>query len=132
MRSKRFLQDQRQLLDHAEEARTRAEAMTDADSKIRMLGIAEGYEKQARQEKTLAGVKFNPKLDVEVTSDSIVITLLGTIYSVTYFMRMGSSGLLARDIANKDDPRVSMKCPDFLASAWRAANDRAKGLGWIA
>jgi hypothetical protein len=51
MRSKRFLQDQRQLLDHAEEARTRAEAMTDADSKIRMLGIAEGYEKQARQEK---------------------------------------------------------------------------------
>ena len=106
MRSKRFLQDQRQLLDHAEEARTRAEAMTDADSKIRMLGIAEGYEKQARREKILAGVKFNPKLDVEVTSDSIVITLLGTIYSVTYFMRMGSTGLLARDIANKDDPRV--------------------------
>jgi len=132
MRSKRFLQDQRQLLDHAEEARTRGEAMTDADSKIRMLGIAEGYEKQARQEKTLAGVKFNPKLDVEVTSDSIVITLLGTIYSVTYFMQMGSSGLLARDIANKDDPHVSMTCPDFLTSAWRAANDRAKGLGWIA
>ena len=81
---KRFLQDQLQLLDHAEEARTRAEAMTDAASKIRMLGIAEGYEKQARREKTLAGVKFNPKLDVEVTSNSIVITVLGTIYSVTY------------------------------------------------
>ena len=57
MRSKRFLQDQRQLLDHAEEARTRAEAMTDADLKIRMLGIAEGYEKQAGREKTLAGVR---------------------------------------------------------------------------
>ena len=77
-------------------------------------------------------MKFKPKLDVEVTSDSIVITLLGTMYSVTYFMRMGSSGLLARDIANKDDPRVSMTCPDFLVSAWRAANDRAKCLGWIA
>ncbi len=48
MRTKRFLQDQRQLLDNAEEARTRADAMTDADSKIRMLDIAEGYEEQAR------------------------------------------------------------------------------------
>ena len=107
------------------------EVMTEADSKNRMLGIAEGYEKQASREKTLAGVKFNPKLDVEVTSDSIVITLLGTIYSVTYFMRMGSSGLLARDIANKDDPHVSMTCPDFLTSAWRTANDRARELGWV-
>ena len=97
MRSKRFLQDQRQLLDHAEEARTRAEAMTDADSKIRMLGIAEGYEKQARQEKTLAGVKFNPKLDVEVTSEldrnhSARHDLLSYLFYANGFLRAACKG----------------------------------------
>ena len=132
MRSKRFLQDQRQLLDHAEEACTRARSDDRSRLEKQDARHCRRLWKQAGREKTLAGVKFNPKLDVEVTSGSIVITLLGTIYSVTYFMRMGSTGLLARDIANKDDPRVSMTCPDFLARAWRAANDRAKGLGWIA
>ena len=63
---------------------------------------------------------------------SIIVTLLGTIYSVTYFKPRGSPGLLAMDIANENDPRVSMACADFLASAWRTANDKAREIGWIA
>jgi hypothetical protein len=132
MRSKRVLENSQHWLDRAGEARTRAEQILDSESKGRMLGIAEGYEKLARRAETRAGMKFDPKLDVQVAGDSIIITLLGTIYSVTYFNRRGSPGLLAKHIPNKDDPHVSMTCPDFLASAWRAANDRARELGWVA
>jgi len=71
-------------------------------------------------------------LDVEVWGSGIIVTLPGTNYWVRYFKENDLPGLFPADIANKDDPRVSMTCPDFLASAWRAANDRAKGLGWIA
>ncbi len=76
-------------------------------------------------------LSFDPRLDIEVVGDSIIITLLGTSYSVTYYKRRGSSGLLAKDIANKDDPRVGMTCGEFLGKAWRAANDKARRLGWI-
>ena len=74
-------------------------------------------------------MKFDPKLDVQVTGNSIIVTLLGTIYSVTYFKQRGS--LLAMNIANENDAHVSMTCPDFLASAWRTANDKAREIGWI-
>lgn len=43
----------------------------------------------------------------------------------------GSSGLLAKDIANRDDPDIPMTAAEFLAKAWRAANDKARDLGWI-
>jgi hypothetical protein len=36
--------------------------------------------------------KFDPKLDVQVQGEEIIITLLGTTYSVTYFKRKGSVG----------------------------------------
>lgn len=35
--------------DRAEEARTQAEHMSDDDTKRRMLGIADGYERMARR-----------------------------------------------------------------------------------
>ena len=74
---------------------------------------------------------FDPKLDVQVFGNDILVTLLGTSYSVTYFKRKDSPGLLAKHIADKDDPRVPMKAAEFLAKAWRAANERARELGWI-
>jgi hypothetical protein len=41
------------------------------------------------------------------------------------------SGLLAKNIANKDDLRVAMTAAEFLAKAWKLANDKARELGWI-
>lgn len=35
-------------------------------------------------------------------------------------------------ISDKDDPKVAMKLSEFLASAWKLANDKARELGWIA
>ena len=131
VRPERVLESARHWLDRAEEARSRSEQMSDVESKDRMLGIADGYEKLARRSKTRAELKFDPKLDVQVVGNAIIVTLLGTIYSVTYVKRRGSPGLLAMDIANENDPHVSMACPDFLASAWRTANDKAREIGWI-
>jgi len=131
-RPERVLQDAQHWLDRAEEAHGRAEQMSDVEAKDRMLGIAAGYEKMAGRAKIRAGTRFDSKLNVQVAGNSIIVTLLGTIYSVTYFKPRGSPGLLAMDIANENDPRASMACPDFLASAWRTANDKAREIGWIA
>jgi hypothetical protein len=74
---------------------------------------------------------FDPKLGVLVAGNEIIIALLGTSYSVTYFKRIGSPGLFAKDFANEDDPRVPMTSAEFLAKAWKLANDKARELGWI-
>jgi hypothetical protein len=74
---------------------------------------------------------FNPKLGVLVSGNEITVTLLGTSYSVTYFKRSGLPGLLAKDITNEDDPRAPMTSGEFLAKAWKLANEKARELGWI-
>jgi hypothetical protein len=50
---------------------------------------------------------------------------------VTYYKPPRSPQLLAKRIADKDDPRSLMKVSEFLAMAWRSANDKARELGWI-
>ncbi len=74
---------------------------------------------------------FDPKLEVRLVADEIVVTLPGTNYSVTYYKMVGSPGLLAKDIAKKDDLRIPMTAAEFLAKAWKLANAKARELGWI-
>jgi hypothetical protein len=81
--------------------------------------------------KKLAMTEFDPKLGVLVSGNEIVVVLTGSIYTVTYFKRRGSHGLLAKNIPNKDDPRIPMTAAEFLTKAWKAANEKAKKLGWI-
>jgi hypothetical protein len=50
---------------------------------------------------------------------------------VTYYKPIKSSQLLARCIAEEDDSRASISLSEFLALAWRLANDRAREVGWI-
>jgi hypothetical protein len=70
-------------------------------------------------------------LDVEVWGTGIIVTLPGTNYWVRYLKEDDHPGLSPADIANKDDPRVTMTANEFLAKAWRLANERARELGWI-
>ena len=68
---------------------------------------------------------------VEVRDDDIIVTVPGTSYTVTYYKPIKSSQLLARCIAEEDDSRASISLSEFLALAWRLANDRAREVGWI-
>jgi hypothetical protein len=78
-----------------------------------------------------AMTSFDPKLHMQVVDDEIIVTLLGTVYSVTYYRPENSPGLLAKRISGKDDPRVPMGVSEFLSKAWKIANDKARELGWI-
>jgi hypothetical protein len=69
-------------------------------------------------------------LHIDVVDDEIIVTLL-TSYTVTYYEPTNSPQLLAKRIANKDDPRAPVTLSEFLVRAWKAANDRARELGWI-
>ena len=74
---------------------------------------------------------FDPKFSVLVAGNDIVVTLQGRSYAVTYFKRGGAPGLFAKDIVHKDDPRIPMTSAEFLAGAWKLANDKARQLGRI-
>ena len=47
--TQRLIDDAQHWRDRAEEARTHAEQMNDADARMMMLGTAESYEKLARR-----------------------------------------------------------------------------------
>jgi hypothetical protein len=70
-------------------------------------------------------------LQVLVFDDEIVVTLPGSNYSVTYSKPIRSPGLLAKGIFHKDDPNAPMRVSEFLAQAWKLANDKARELKWI-
>ena len=72
-----------------------------------------------------------PDLHVAVVDADIIVTLPGTAYAVTYYKPPKSSGLLAKRIADTDDPRAGLSLFDFLAAAWHLANHKARELGWI-
>jgi len=69
------------------------------------------------------------EVHVAVVDDEIVVTLPQSHYSVTYYKPENSRQLLAKRIADRDDPRVAMTLSEFLAAAWRAANDKRRSLG---
>lgn len=74
---------------------------------------------------------FDPELSLDVAGNEILVTLQGTSYAVTYFKRRGSPGLYAKDVLHKNDPRIPPTYAEFLAKAWKVANDKARELGWI-
>jgi hypothetical protein len=51
--------------------------------------------------------------------------------SVPYYKPEGSRQLLAKRIGDQDDLRFRMTAGEFLGTAWRLANDKARELGWI-
>jgi|NGEPerStandDraft_13_1074530.scaffolds.fasta_scaffold07861_2 hypothetical protein len=70
-------------------------------------------------------------LHVEVGDDELVVSLPRSHYSVTYYKPENSPQLLAKRISDRDDPRAPMTASEFLAKAWKLANDKARELGWI-
>jgi len=69
------------------------------------------------------------RLRVEVDYDAIIVTLPGTNFRVIYRKPDQSLGLVASDF--RGDRGAGISLADFLARAWRIANDKARELGWI-
>jgi hypothetical protein len=70
------------------------------------------------------------KLRVRVVDAEITVTLPGSRYSVIHYKPENSPQLLAKAIPDTD-VRIAMTVSEFLAKAWRLANDKAKEVGWI-
>jgi hypothetical protein len=71
------------------------------------------------------------QLELLVKGGDIIVTMPGTRYTVTYYKPNKSPQLYARLITAKDDLRADVNLSQFLAAAWRAANAKARELGWI-
>jgi hypothetical protein len=72
-----------------------------------------------------------PELRIEVLHNEIIVTMPGTSYTVTYYKPKESRILLAKHQSNKEDQRATATLSEFLGSAWWAASERARELGWI-
>jgi hypothetical protein len=70
-------------------------------------------------------------LHIAVVDDEIIVSLPGTSYGVTYFKPPNSPQLLAKNISDRDDFRTPLRLSEFLARAWKVANDKARELRWI-
>jgi hypothetical protein len=74
-----------------------------------------------------------PNLTVEVSGADLVVTLPGTGCRIAY-TKSEDNKLIASSFSASRVPEEKRKItfPQFLALAWRAANDKAKEIGWIA
>jgi hypothetical protein len=71
-------------------------------------------------------------LRVEVQGDDIVVTLPGTNYVVTYYRAAAfPQQLLTKSHSGREDQDAPMTQAEFHARAWKAANVKARKLGWI-
>jgi hypothetical protein len=70
-------------------------------------------------------------LVTEVLGGNIRVSLAGSNYAVTYHKPRNSPQLLAKTLPVNEDKNAPMTQGEFLALAWKAANDRARELGWI-
>jgi hypothetical protein len=70
-------------------------------------------------------------LVVDVLGANIRVSLAGSNYAVTYHKPRNSPQLLARSLPVNEDQNAAMTQGEFLVLAWRAANDKAREMGWI-
>jgi hypothetical protein len=71
------------------------------------------------------------RLRLEVWDDEIIVTLPDTSYVVAYYRPANLRHLLAKRLTNEDDRTAPMTSAEFLVEAWRAANNKARQLGWV-
>jgi hypothetical protein len=70
-------------------------------------------------------------LVIDVLGGNIRVSLAGSNYAVTYHKPRNSPQLLAKSLPVNEYRHASMTQGEFLALAWRAANDKAREMGWI-
>ena len=68
----------------------------------------------------------NVSLSVEVQGDDMVVSLPGTSYAPAFPRQ-----LLTKSHSGREDQGAPMTQAEFHTRAWKAANDKARELGWI-
>jgi hypothetical protein len=72
---------------------------------------------------------LHPSVETFRQLGTIIVTMPGTSYSISYRKLHDTPWLVTTDI--RDDPDSPISKHTFRARAWTAANDRARELGWI-
>ena len=70
-------------------------------------------------------------LHVEVRDHDIIVTMPETSFRVVYRKPYQGSQLVARLDYFQHDQKGPITRAQFLARAWKLANDKARELGWI-
>jgi hypothetical protein len=71
------------------------------------------------------------QLRLEVLGNEIIVILPGASYGITYCKPTNSSHLVVKNFLSKIDAGAAMSQEEFLARAWKVANDKAHELGWM-
>jgi hypothetical protein len=71
------------------------------------------------------------KLHVKVQGDDIIVTMQATGFRVVYRKPHREPWLVAKGNYFPDEQKGPITRAEFLARAWKAANDKARELGWI-
>jgi len=80
----------------------------------------------------LTEITERDRLYVEVHGDEIVVTLSGTSYRVVYRKpSSGKPGLMATSRSGRWEQGTPITQAEFNARASKAADDKARELGWI-
>ena len=69
-------------------------------------------------------------LDVEVEGTSIIVTMPGTCFRVTYFISSDPPTLTQSNVL-VTDAHADISSRQFETLAWEAANAKARELSWI-
>ena len=71
------------------------------------------------------------ELSVKVQGDEIIVTMPGTRFRVVYRKPHRELGLVAKLDYFRYEQKGPITRAVFHGRAWRAANDKARELGWI-
>ena len=71
-----------------------------------------------------------PEPVVEIEGRYIVVTIPGTSFRASYFKSPDEPGLMQSDFMT-DDNDAAISRHEFIALSFKAANDKARDLGWI-
>jgi hypothetical protein len=77
----------------------------------------------------VASMASSVRLKTEVEGERIVVTLPGTSFRAIYYKNPDAPGLLQSPIMSHDSS-APISRSEFEALAWKAANKKARELGW--
>lgn len=70
------------------------------------------------------------KLKIDVLNEEMIVWLPGTLLAMTY-ERSSGIGIAAKSGCACDDRDAPITLKEFRAMAWKAAQEKARKLGWI-